>query len=299
MDPTSLAAFVTVVRTGSFTGAAKLLHTQKAHVSRVVSRLEAELGVQLLRRSTRSLALTEVGRELYERAGCILDALDQTRNAIAESQGEPRGLLKLTCGQELGLAVVGRWVARYLEQYPKIRVELDVTNRIVDIIHEGFDLAIRVGPLPPSELSLRKLGDIQYGLYASSDYLRRRKAPRAPTDLAEHPLVMHAPSGKTPVWPLAFEQRSFEIRGPGPARLVTNDNLLARDMVESGLGIALLPKFLAKPLVVSGSLSQILPGWQRPPVPVHAVYASSRFLAPKVRSFVELARASFEISLSQ
>jgi LysR family transcriptional regulator for bpeEF and oprC len=290
IDINQLAVFVAVARAGSFTAAARTLGTQKAHVSRVISRLERQLGVQLLNRTTRSLAVTEVGRELYERATGILAALEETQAAIQHTQGEPQGVLKLTCGVEYGLLVVNGWIAEYLRRYPKVRVDADVSNRIADLIHEGFDLAIRIGDLPDSTgLAARRLGSVHYALYASPKYLKGRSRPAEPADLAAHDLIMFAP-GPPVVWQLVNGQQSAEVGGP--ARLVVNNNMAARDAAVAGLGMALLPRFQAEPRVRQRELVEMLPGWTRPPAPIHAVFPSSRYLAPKVRAFIDLARAS-------
>jgi DNA-binding transcriptional LysR family regulator len=288
MDVDQLAVFVAVVRAGSFTAAAKALGTHKAHASRVISRLERELGVRLLQRSTRSLAVTEVGRELYERATGILTALEDTHAVIQQTQREPQGVLRLSCGVEFGLLVVNHWIEEFLRCYPKARVDADFSNRIADLIHEGFDLAIRVGELPDfSDLSARRLGEVRYALYASPGYLDRRPAPTDPGDLTEHDLIMFA-TAPPPAWRLVNDQKHAAIAGP--ARLQVNNNIAARDVAAEGLGIALLPRFQADPLVRDGGLIEVLPGWSRPPVPIHAVFPSSRYLSPKVRAFVDLAR---------
>jgi LysR family transcriptional regulator, regulator for bpeEF and oprC len=292
-DIGALTAFVTVVRSGSFTKAADILQTQKAHLSRVVTRLETQLRVRLLQRSTRSLALTEAGRELFERAGAILAALEETQAVLENSQSQPQGLLRLTCGEEFGTLVVNRWISTYLQRYPKVRIEVELTNRVLDIVHEGFDIAIRVGTLPDSALSARKLGEVSYGFYASPRYLRDHKLPQHPDELKNHELLMFSPGQAT--WLLVNGVDSVAIKAT--PRLKANNNLIVRDNAAAGLGIALLPNFQAAPLVTNGQLKPVLKGWGRAPVPVHAVFASSRFLSPKVRAFVDHARGHFESGL--
>jgi DNA-binding transcriptional LysR family regulator len=286
IDVDRLRVFVAVVRAGSFTGAARALGTQKAHVSRVVSRLEQQMSVRLLQRSTRSLAVTEVGRDLYERATGILTAIENTAAAIQGTQGDPQGVLKLACGVEFGMLVVSGWIAAYLKKYPKVRVDAEVGNRVADLIHEGFDLAIRVGPLADSELSARLLGEVRYALYASPNYLRTRPVPNHPSGLFEHDLVTFAVS-PPPIWHLVNGADSFDVAAP--PRIVLDNNIMAQDAAAAGLGIALLPRFQAAQSVRDGRLVEILKGWSRASVPVHAVFASSRYLAPKVRAFIDLA----------
>jgi DNA-binding transcriptional LysR family regulator len=288
IDVNHLAAFVAVVRAGSFTAAAEALGTQKAHMSRVVSRLERQLGVRLLQRSTRSLTVTEVGRELYERASGILTAIDDTEFAIQRTQDEPQGVLKLTCGVEFGMLVVNGWVVDFLKKYPRVRVNVEFTNRLVDLIHEGFDVAIRVGSLPDSGLAARRLGEIRYALYASPDYLRSHVEPAHPGELAAHGLVMFAVSAP-PTWQLFKDGERFDVSVP--PRLVLDNNIAAKDATVAGLGIALLPRFEAAPRVRAGLLVEVLRGWTRAPAPIHAIFASSRYLAPKVRTFIDFARA--------
>ena len=295
LDVAELSAFVAVVRAGSFTRAALALGTQKAHLSRVVSRLEDRLRVQLLQRSTRALAVTEAGRELFERAVGVLAALEETEGAIQKVHSEPGGTLRLTCGVEFGLLVVNKWIASYLRLHSGVRVEADFTNRLVDIVHEGVDVAIRVGPPTDSSLSARKLGEVGYSLYASPEYLRRRPAPAEPLALAEHDLIAftpRSPPSSQAGWLLVSGAKRTEVPITS-ARLLVNNNLAARDAAAEGLGITLLPRFQAAAHADRGELVPVMPSWERPPVPVHAVFASSRYMASKVRTFVDHARSAF------
>lgn len=287
IDLNLINTFVKVVQTGSFTRAAEALHTHKAHLSRALSRLERELGVRLLARSTRSLSLTEVGREFYERSLGILAAVDDAQRAMQHAQGEPRGTLRLTCGVEFGMLAVGRWINRYLQRHPQVRVDAEMTSRVIDLVHEGFDLAIRVGELPDSTLTARRLGSVAYRLYASPAYLARRAAPLGPEDLARHDLLAFAsPSWRTH-WLLRHGEDSHRV--PLHALLRSTNTFTICDAAEAGLGIAALPRLVGDPLVADGRLAAVLPTWAPPDVPVHAVFASARFLSPKVRAFVDLA----------
>jgi LysR family transcriptional regulator, regulator for bpeEF and oprC len=292
MDLAAMQAFAKVVQTGSFTRAAEALQTHKAHLSRVVSQLERELGARLLERSTRALSLTEVGREFHARALVILAAVEDARQAVAQSQGAPRGTLRLTCGVEFGMLAVSGWINRYLAQYPQMKVDAEITGRIVDVVHEGFDLAIRVGTLPDSALTARRLGTLTYGLYAAPAYLQRRGTPQAPADLAQHDLLVFTPGSGPPAWRLASQGETHRV-DLQQARLRAGNGFAVRDACVAGLGIALLPRLVADPLLPDAGLRPVLAGWSPPEVPVSAVFASARFLAPKVRAFIELAHASF------
>ncbi|MFO1303991.1 MAG: LysR family transcriptional regulator [Burkholderiales bacterium] len=287
MDLPDLQAFVKVVQTGSFTRAAESLDTQKAHLSRVVSQLERELGVRLLERTTRALSLTEIGREFFERAVGILASVEDTRRAVQKAQGEPRGTLKLSCGVEFGMIAVSGWIDRYLTRYPQVRVDADFASRLVDIVHEGFDLAIRVGSLADSTLAARKLGEITYALYASPAYLARRRAPAKPQDLASHDVIAFAGGSHQSTWTLERDGQSVKIELQ--PRLRANNVFAVRDAASRGLGIAQLPLIVAEPAVRAGELREVLRGWSPSPVPVHAVFASARYLTPKVRTFIDLA----------
>lgn len=294
MDINELNTLVKVVQAGSFTGAANVMNTQKAHVSRVVSALERKLGVRLLERSTRSLSLTEVGRDLYERAVGILGAVEEAQRAAQATLAEPRGLLKLSCGAEFGQIAAQRWVHGYLARYPQVSVEADFTSRLIDIVHEGFDLAVRVGTLPDSRLAARRLGELSYGLFASPGYLARHGTPLGPQDLLQHQLLVFNAGSQRQVWLLRRGEDIHPVNTEGRARLRVNSRFAVCDAAGEGLGIGLLPHQVAAQPLVQGRLVPVLPGWQPPPVPVHAVFPSTRYLAPKVRAFIDHAVATFD-----
>jgi len=287
MDFAVLQSFVKVVQSGSFTRAADALDTHKARLSRVVSQLERELGVRLLERSTRSLSLTEIGREFYERAVGILASVEDAQRVVQRAQGEPRGTLKLTCGVEFGMIAVSGWIGRYLERHPQVRVDADFTSRLVDIVHEGFDLAIRVGPLSDSALNARLLGQLDYGLFAAPAYLRRHGAPDSPAQLPAHEVLAFTGGSHPASWQLthAGVTQRVELR----PRLKANNVFAVRDAAVAGLGVAQLPLVVARPQLADRLLVPVLEAWALPAVPVHAVFASARYLTPKVRAFIDLA----------
>lgn len=292
MELSELNALVKVVQAGSFTRAADNLGTQKAHLSRLLTRLEQRLGVRLIERSTRALSLTEVGREIFERTVSILGAVEDVERVAQRMLAEPRGVLKLSCGVEFGLIAVGRWVTGYLQRYPQVAVEADYTGRLVDIVHEGFDLAIRVGELGDSRLAARKLGELRYGLYASPDYLARRGEPQSADELASHELLYFNAGSHRHGWRLLNGLQ--ELRVDVASRLRVNNSFAVRDAAINGLGIALLAHVVAADSVAAGSLLRLLPDWAPVAVPVHAVFPSARYLTPKVRAFVDHAVSAFE-----
>lgn len=290
-----LRILVKVVQAGSFTQAAAVLGTQKSYVSRVVAQLEAELGSKLLERTTRRLSVTEMGREVFERAVGILGAVEDTSRMVQNAQGEPRGLLRLTCGVEFGMLAVGRWVEAYLEAHPMATAEVEYTSRVLDIVHEGFDLAVRVGPVQETRLVARHLGHIDYALFACPRYLARQGTPATPEQLREHSLVMFSGGSHRRGWQLVADDDSERdaLKVEGPARLRMNNSFGVRDALLRSLGIGQLPLLIAADGVAAGRLVPVLPLWRPPPVPVHAVFPSSRYLSPKVRAFVDLALERF------
>jgi LysR family transcriptional regulator, regulator for bpeEF and oprC len=296
MQLDQLRILVKVVQAGSFTAAASLLGVQKSHVSRVVAQLEAELGVKLLDRTTRTLSITEVGREVFERAVGILNAIDDTVRLAQSTRGEPRGLLRLTCGVEFGMLAVNGWVDAFLARYPMVTAEIEHTSRVLDVVHEGFDLAIRIGPLPESRLVARPLGHVEYGLFACPRYLERHGAPLAPRHLAQHPLVMFSGGTMKKGWKLLHRDGDEkEVNIEGPARLRVNNSFSVRDALVRSLGIGQLPMLVAAPAVAAGRLVRVLDAWAATPMPVHALYAGTRYLSPNVRAFIDLAAERFPL----
>lgn len=290
-----LRILVKVVQAGSFTQAASVLGTQKSYVSRVVAQLEAELGTQLLERTTRRLSVTEMGREVVERAVGILGAVEDTTRMVQNAKGEPRGLLRLTCGVEFGMLAVGRWVEAYLQAYPLATADVEYTSRVLDIVHEGFDLAVRVGPVQESRLVARPLGRIEHALFACPRYLARQGTPAAPEQLGEHSLVMFSGGNHRRGWQLVPEggNERDALKVDGPARLRMNNAFGVRDALLRSLGIGQLPLLVAADAVAAGRLVPVLPTWRPPAVPVHAVFPSNRYLSAKVRAFVDLALERF------
>lgn len=295
IDLAEMRTFVAVVTDSSFTTAAERLGTDKARVSRIVRKMEEKLGARLLNRSTRRLSVTEVGRDYFERAVGILNAAEAAEAAVAQQSGELKGQIRITAGTEFGTMVVDGWIAKFLGLAPKVTAETEYTNRLVDIIHEGIDVAIRVGTLQDSGLSARKLGEITYGLYAAPNYLKHNPTLTKVSDLHHHQLIVKT-QRNNPTWTL-FNETSTENIELSP-RASVSSIITAKNLALAGIGIAQLPHFIAEPQVKDGHLSLVLPGWSHAPAPVHAVFASSRYMDPKVRSFVDLCVEVFKSEMS-
>ncbi len=290
-----LRVLVKVVDAGSFTAAADVLGVQRSHVSRVIAQLEAELGVTLLERTTRRQSVSEAGRAVYERAVGVLAAIEDTVRVTQDLQAQPQGHLRITCGVAFGIAAVGSWVETFLARHPQCTAEIEYASRELDLVHEGFDLAIRAGPLPDSRLAARRLGRFDYGLYASPEYARRFGLPATPQALDGHRLIVFTGDGaRIPAWTLHHPKQPREpVRVTGPAQLRVNAGAGVRSALVAGLGIGQLPQAVAGEMVADGRLVPVLMPWQPPAIEVFAVYPSNRYLTPKVRAFVDLALEMF------
>jgi len=293
MDFAQLQAFVKVVQAGSFTAAAELLETDKARLSRQVAALERELGTRLLERSTRSLRLTESGREVLQRAQGILGAGDELRQFTRALQAEPQGTLRLSCNTDFALVAANRWISGYLSRWPRVNVDVEFSARQVDLVHEGFDLALRVGTLDDSRLAARRLGELHYGLFASPAYLARAGTPADPAGLASHALLMFRTGSGRAGWSLRPPGGGAAVELRRDGRVLAGSVTLLLQAALDGHGIARLPLAVAGQ-TAPGTLQRVLPGWTPEPAAVHAVYPSSRYLAPKVRAFIDHALAHFE-----
>jgi LysR family transcriptional regulator, regulator for bpeEF and oprC len=224
----------------------------------------------------------------------ILGALDDAKRAAERTQDEPRGLLKLTCGVEFGMIAVSAWIAGYLQEHANVQIQADFTGRVIDLVHEGYDLAIRVGPLPDSSLAARKLGDLHYGLFASPDYLMRRGTPAHPSELRTHDRLVFSGASGAQTWLLKNDSTVFSV--DASPRLRINNSFAVRDAAAVGMGIAQLPLVVAQASVDQGDLVSVLEPWRPAAIAVHAVYPSNRYLTPKVRRFIDHAVRAFATS---
>ncbi|GHG84048.1 LysR family transcriptional regulator [Comamonas sp. JC664] len=286
MDLNELVIFARVVQAGSFTAAAQGLRMPKSTVSRKVSELETRVGAQLLQRTTRKLRLTDVGRTYYEHCARIVAEAEQAELAVTRMQAAPHGLLRVTT--PLTFSFIGPLLARFLEQYPEVQLELVCSDRTVDLMAEGFDVAVRAGRLADSSLMARRLGSVERVVIASPDYLKARGTPKTPKDLEKHDCLLFGNGLENNVWTLFSGNRSVDIKVP--ARLVVNEPDMVYAVARAGAGIALLPNLHFSSELTSGRLQRILPDWHSSETPVNAVYPSTRHHSPKVMAFVECLR---------
>ncbi len=283
MDLNEILVFVRVVQTGSFTTAATVLGMPKSTVSRKVSELEERLKSRLLQRTTRKLSLTDVGRTYYDYGARIVAEIEDAERAVSSLQETPRGLLRVTA--PVNVAFLGPIVSDFLQRYPEVRLELFCTERTVDLVEERFDLGIRAGPLADSTLIARSLGNARWFLVAAPAYLKRRGRPRSPEDLAAHDCMLFGSGPHANVLRLESGNRSAQIT-VAPRMLVSDMDVLHAATI-AGLGIALIASSTSVEALRARRLERVLRDWNAPITPVHVVYPSTRFLSPKVKTFVD------------
>lgn len=281
-----LMAFVRTADLGSFVAAGRVLGVSASAIGKAVTRLERELGIRLFQRSTRSLRLTEEGRAFHERCRRILDDLNDAHAMLAHTSEKPRGRLRVSApivGYHFLLPVLPRFMARY----PEIELDLDFNDRIVDLIEEGVDVAIRSGELPDSRLMARRLRPFQMLLCAAPSYLERHGTPSCPRDLDQHLGIRfrYPNSGKVQPWPLSLPSGERELR---PRTVMTCNNMEAlRGATIAGLGIGCMPDFLVREPLVNGALRTLLDEKIDAPGHFSLIWPSNRNLSPKVRVFVD------------
>ena len=278
--------FTQVVEHGGYARAARALDIPKSRLSRHVAGLETELNVRLVNRSTRRFAVTEVGQEVYRHATAMLAEADAALEAVEFARAEPRGTLRVSCPVAIAEWSLAGLVPEFLAKYPGVRLQLDVTNRRVDVLREGFDLALRVRTQPSGEdgLVMRSLGESHQLFVASPAYLARAGRPIEPAQLAQAETLDEAQVLGRHVW---------ELRGPGghsdrvehTPRLACDDFVSLRTAALAGLGIARLPESVVRADLASGALDRVLPEWDTPQGIVHIVFPTRRGLLPAVRAF--------------
>lgn len=280
-----MRTFVTVVNAGSFTAAAERLDLSQALVSKYVGQLEARLGVRLLNRTTRRLSLTEVGRAYHERCMQLLESFDELEAAVQERHSTPRGHLRISAPLTFGELYLTPLISEFLQREPGISVDLQLNDRFVDLLDEGVDVAIRMGKLEDSQLVARRLGRSRLVLCAAENYLARAGTPEHPRDLADHVCILDSNLRSFPHWPFHAAGEDFTVRVSG--RFTVNSAQAARKMALAGQGVALCPDYVVGDDLGQGRLRALLGEFQAPAPGIYALYPHSRYLAAKVRAFVD------------
>lgn len=287
----AMRAFRRVVENGSFTAAAAELNQSHTIVSRQVRQLELQLGAQLLNRTTRRFALTEAGQEYYERSRLILDQIDDASQAVSAHQTKPSGTLRINAPMAFGTLELAQWLPQFILANPQLKVDLVCNDRLVDIIEEGFDVALRLTRgLQDSTLIAKRLASCEILLVATPAYLRRQGAPQQPADLAQHNCLTYTLAQK----PNEFEfyaadgsEQTVTVRG----NLQANTGIALRSAALAGLGIATTSSFIVHEDLRRGDLQRVLPDFTLKPRDLYAIYPQNRHLSPKVRAFVDFAVA--------
>ncbi|WP_447529545.1 LysR family transcriptional regulator [Vreelandella sp. TE19] len=286
-----IEAFVEVVRLGTFSAAARHLKVSTSHTSRLVSQLENQLGVQLLYRTTRQIRLTEAGSLYVEHCRHLFDGLRDAEQAISELQAKPKGLLKLTCATTFGERFVAPLVNDFQCQHPELEVHMHFTNREVELIDEGFDIAIRMGVLKDSSLIAKRLCERREYIVGASSYFRQAPVPHTLSELSQHPCLL----GSRPYWLFEVNGQRREVRLEG--RWSGNSGPALLDAALKGLGLAQLPDYYVAPYLESGELIAVLEPFQHHDTAVWAVYPRHRHLSPKIRQLVDYLAVHIEKKL--
>lgn len=280
-----MRVFVGVVDAGSFVKAADALEMSKAAVSRHVADLEARLGVRLLHRTTRRLSLTDEGQTFHARCRTVLADVDEAEAEITARSGQATGLLKVNVPFSFGLLHLAPLWAEFLARHPQVALDVTLSDRIVDLVEEGYDLAVRIARLPASSLISRRLATTRMRLCASPDYLRVRGVPTHPSEIVRHAVIAYS---------LLASGEQWEFDGPdGPAtvkvapRMRSNSGDTCRAAALRHLGLVLQPSFLVGPDLRAGTLVEVLPQWRAIELGIYAVYPTRRHVAPKVRLLID------------
>ncbi|MNF65816.1 HTH-type transcriptional regulator DmlR [compost metagenome] len=289
----AMRTFRRVVERGSFSLAAVDLGQSTAAVSKQVRHLEERLGSLLLLRTTRRMSLSEAGQAYFSECCHLLDELDALERATQAGASEPSGRLRVNSPLSFGLKVLSPILVTFMQRYPELKVELTLDDRLLDVVSEGFDVSLRIrSHLPNSSLVARRLGEVEQVICAAPAYLQANGTPQSVDDLRGHSCLAYR---------LAEHPGSWHLQGPQgnsrlelPVRLAVDNSLMLSDMLLAGLGIGALPSFIARPLLDSGQLLQLLPGQSMPRRSIYALYASHRHVSQKVRVFVDYLASALE-----
>lgn len=289
---TEMEAFATVVDQGGFTDAAKKMGISKSAVSKHVSALEARLGARLLNRTTRRVSPTEIGLAYYDRARRVLNDAGEADALVTSMQSAPSGLLRVSVATDFGVNLLSPILGEFLKEYPEISINMVLNNRYVELISEGFDMAIRMGELEDSTLRARRLCETTKRMVAAPGYFQTFGRPQRIDDLNDHKLLHYSNQASGNVWKISApsgEKRQVRTAG----WLTVNDGQSLLQAAIAGLGIAYLPSFLYAEAMAKGLLEDAIPDLPKETLGIYAVYPPGRFTQPKVRAFIDFLAVSF------
>jgi DNA-binding transcriptional LysR family regulator len=284
-NPKHLVLFAKVVELGGIRSAGRVLSIPKTTISRAIMQLETTLGARLMERSPRKIRLTELGEVFFQHCQRIAQEIEEAEAAVGTLRGAARGRLRVAAPATFGRSLLSPAVSGFLQTYPDISLELELTNRKVDPAEEGFDFVIRLGPLGDSSLIARDLGALRYALCASPRYLQRSAVIGHPHDLEPYPVIDFFSGAERHVW--TFVRKEEMVKIEVTPRLTANDPMVRRDAAVAGLGIALLPIWLFRAEARAKRLTMLLPEWHpAASTRIYALYPSRRSLTPKSRAFL-------------
>ncbi len=289
----AMGIFVKVVNEGSFSAAARASSLTPSAVSKQVGRLEDRLGARLFNRTTRHLSLTEVGRGFYDRCCQILVDVEEAEDAVANLHAAPRGTLKLNVPVAFGRLWITGLIPEFMQRYPEIKLDLNLHDRFVDLLSEGYDLAVRIGDLEDSSLIARKLAANRRVVCASPAYLEKHGSPKKPTDLEKHDCLIYASRAFRNDWRFNGPNGEETVHVTGAVE--TNNPEVIMDLIGKDMGIGLLPLWLVGLAIKAGKVTEILPDYHVPDSAIYAIYPPGRHLSPKVRVFVDFMVEKFNL----
>jgi len=283
---TEMEAFATVVDQGGFTDAARKMGISKSAVSKHVSSLEARLGARLLNRTTRRVSPTEIGLVYYDRARRVLNDAGEADSIVSAMQSAPSGVLRMSVATDFGVSLLSPVLDEFLAEFPEISVNMVLKNRYVELISEGFDMAIRMGEMEDSSLRARKITETTQRLIASPRYFQQHGRPTRIDDLNDHRLLHYSNQASANVWRITAPSGEVrQVRGTG--WLTVNDGQSLVNAAIKGLGIAYLPSFLYHDAMAQGLVQDVIPDLPQTTLGIYAVYPPGRFTQPKVRAFID------------
>lgn len=290
---TSMKVFAAVVETGSFAAASDRLDMSRAMTSKYVAHLEEHLGTRLLQRTTRKLTLTESGASYYERCVQILADISEAEEGALHLTEAPRGTLRLTVPVSFGILHMGPVISSYMTHYPDVKVDILVTDRRVDLLEEGLDLAIRIGALPESGLVAKKFASDRVVICGSPAYLQRHGTPKTPAELAQHNCLIYSYAATGDEWKMDGPGGQHMVKVSGTLRATSGD--MVKLAALGDVGLICQPLFLCGEDLRNGRLVEVLPEYKSSELGIYAVYPSRKHLSAKVRTFVDFIADAFDL----
>lgn len=282
----AMQAFVAVVDKGNFVSAAEMLDTSTAAISRQISGLESHLGARLLHRTTRRLSLTDAGQEFYSRSQAILNDVAEAEAVVGEQVLQPKGILRISAPLSYGIHRLGPLLSGFRKRYPELQLDIDLSDRVVDLANEGIDVALRISRTLTSQLIARKLHDIPMIVCASPAYLKQHSTPKTPEDLSDHEILNYSYLATGDNWSFTHKNGDEMTIRVHPQVHATNGDILKLLALTNG-GVICQPNFILEKELENGSLIHLLKDWSMDPFSLYALYLSRKHLSAKVRAFID------------